>query len=377
MRCNRWKVLLLLIAMLVSSMKVFALSADSAILIDAASGKVLKEVNAYQKRGMASTTKIMTALVALENSNPDDVVTVSATASGVEGSSLYLVVGEKLTMEQLLYGLMLHSGNDAATAIAEHVAGSVDDFAVLMNKKAVELGLKNTHFTNPHGLDNEQHYTTAYDLAMLTKHALQNETFAKIVATKQTKIGENEQTRYLTNHNKLLRMYEGANGVKTGFTKKDGRCLVSSATRDGITLIAVTLAACDDWNDHMEMFNYGFGNFKGHQCIRKGEQLYTVETRGCDQNLLAVTCDKDVFVTVKSDDITAIRVEHDLPQYVDKPIAQNEKVGTATIYIGSDIAATADLIAQNEITLMKPSQTFEAKEEGIIETIVEFIDNLF
>ena len=220
---------------------VYAISAESAILIDADSGRVLFEKNAHTKRGIASTTKILTAIVVLENASSDEVVNVSYKAANTEGSSMYLKSGEKITVENLLYGLMLNSGNDAATALAEHTAGSVEEFAKLMNKKAKEIGMNSSSFANPHGLDNENHYSTAYDMAMLTKYAMENKTFKNIVGTK-TKIAKNENGdyKYLTNHNKLLSIYEYCLGVKTGFTKKCGRCLVSFSEKNGVKLIAIT-----------------------------------------------------------------------------------------------------------------------------------------
>lgn len=235
-------------------------SAQSAILMEAESGTVLWSENADARLPMASTTKIMTALVALEAGDPDDVIRVPPEAVGTEGSSVYLVEGEELTLEQLLYALLLESANDAAVAIACGVAGSVEAFAGLMNRKAQELGLCRSHFTNPHGLDNAEHYTTARELAVITRAALENDLFRTIVSTRKTTIPHagTDGVRLLINHNKLLRLYDGAIGVKTGYTKHSGRCLVSAANRDGVTLIAVTLNAPDDWSDHASLLNYGF-----------------------------------------------------------------------------------------------------------------------
>ena len=238
-------------------------SAQSAILTDAVSGACIWEKNADEALPMASTTKIMTALVALESLSPDTVITVPACAVGTEGSSVYLVEGEQLTLEQLLYALMLESANDAAVAIAVGVAGSVEAFADRMNQKADTLGLSDTHFSNPHGLDAEDHYTTARELAIIASHALQHDLFRVIVSTQKTTIphvGE-EDARLLVNHNKLLQLYEDCIGVKTGYTSKSGRCLVSAAERDGVTLIAVTLNASDDWSDHQKLLDYGFTQY--------------------------------------------------------------------------------------------------------------------
>lgn len=252
----------------------YAISSKSAILIDVNSGRVLYEHNSYEKLPMASTTKIMTGLLACESGKLDKTVKVSPFASGTEGSSLWLKIGEKQTLENLTYGLMLKSGNDAAVSIAEYLGGSVDAFALLMNKRAKEIGAVNTNFKNPHGLDTEEHYTTAYDLALIAREAMKNKKFREIVSTKTYSIPmEGEKwDRALKNHNKLLWRYDGCNGVKTGFTKKCGRCLVSSAEKGNEKLICVTLNAPDDWNDHTQLLNYGFDNFTSKNVIEKGKK---------------------------------------------------------------------------------------------------------
>ncbi len=240
-----------------------ALSAASAILLAPQSGAVLHAHNADERRPMASTTKIMTALVVLEHCALDTVVTIPREAVGVEGSSIYLFEGEQITVRDLLYGLLLSSANDAAVALALHTAGSVPAFAALMNERAAELSLRDTHFENPHGLHSDGHYTTARELALITAEALKNPVFAEIVSTVRHTAKQNgtDATRLFLNHNKLLRSYEGAIGVKTGFTKASGRCLVSAAERDGLTLIAVTLNAPSDWRDHTALFDWGFSEY--------------------------------------------------------------------------------------------------------------------
>ena len=239
-------------------------SARGAVLMEADSGQVIFGQNQHAKLPMASTTKIMTALVALESLPLDTRITIPPEAVGIEGSSIYLCEGEILTLEDLLYALLLESANDAAVAIALSVDGSVEAFAARMNRKAYELGLTNTHFVNPHGLDHEEHYTTAYELGVITAAALQNPAFRQICSTDRKTIplhGE-EGVRLLLNHNKLLDSFDGCIGVKTGFTKKTGRCLVSAAEREGVTLVAVTLNAPDDWRDHTAMLEYGFGMYE-------------------------------------------------------------------------------------------------------------------
>ena len=238
-------------------------SAASYALLDPVSGKLIAEKDADTRRPMASTTKIMTALIVLERCDLEATVTVDQRAVGVEGSSIYLFATEQIKVHTLLYALMLASANDAAAALAIHTAGSIESFAVLMNEKAAALGLKDTHFCNPHGLHDNAHYTTARELALLTAAAMENKTFSEIVATARysaPQIGTNASRLFL-NHNKLLRTFDGAIGVKTGFTKTSGRCLVSAAGRDGLTLIAVTLNDPNDWRDHTALYEWGFSQY--------------------------------------------------------------------------------------------------------------------
>ncbi|MDB4866155.1 MAG: dacB [Cohnella sp.] len=249
--------------------------AQAAVLIDVTSGRILFSQRGDQPMKIASLTKIMTAIVAIEHGNLDDMVTVSIRAAGKEGSSLYLKAGEKITLRNLLYGLMLRSGNDAAVAVAEHVGGSVEGFAYLMNRKAEQLGLSNSHFVNPHGLDDKGQYMSANDLARLSTYALHNDVFRNIVKTSiKTAPNPNETWNYKwVNKNKMLRMYEGADGVKTGFTRQAFRTLVSSATRNGQQLAVVTLNDGDDWADHRKLLDYGFAHFPLQQVVQQGEPV--------------------------------------------------------------------------------------------------------
>ncbi len=248
-------------------------SAKSCILIDADSGRVLYEKNADDRSLIASTTKIMTALVVCQQCNVLDRVEIMPEAVGIEGSSMYLRAGEVLTVQDLLYGLMLCSGNDAAVALAIYCGGTVEGFVQLMNDEAHRLGLLNTHFENPNGLDNEHHYSTARDLAKLTAFAMKNPVFCKTVSTKNVRVGE----RQLTNHNKLLWRYEGADGVKTGYTKAAGRILVSTAKREGRRLIAVTINDPDDWRDHANLLDMGFSRYKPQVLVHSGATVGSVE----------------------------------------------------------------------------------------------------
>ena len=253
-----------------------AYSAQRAILLDSDTGRVLYADDANERSLIASTTKIMTALVVCEQCNVLDRVRIPKEAVGIEGSSMYLQEGEILTVQELLYGMMLRSGNDAATALAIYCAGTVEGFAQLMNDKAHRLGMNDTHFDNPHGLDSPSHYSTAADLALLTAHAMNNPIFRKTVSTKEVTIGH----RFLRNHNKLLWKLEGADGVKTGYTKAAGRTLVSSASRSGRRLIAVTINAPDDWNDHCSLHESGFSGFKNVNLIQAGTLIGYTEVAG-------------------------------------------------------------------------------------------------
>ncbi|MBU5466302.1 D-alanyl-D-alanine carboxypeptidase [Virgibacillus sp. MSJ-26] len=234
-------------------------SAEASILLDQSTGDVLYEKNAHNKQQIASITKIMTAIIAIELGQMNEEAKTSRRAIYTEGSSIYLEQGEKMTIEDLLYGLMLRSGNDAAVAISEHIGGSVEGFVHLMNEKAKWLGMTNTQFANPHGLTDEDHYSTAYDMAILMQYAMANEEFRKISGT--TSYQAENRTYYWQNKNKFLtKYYEYSTGGKTGFTKKSGRTLITTAKKDNIELIAVTLNAPDDWNDHTVLYEWGFEN---------------------------------------------------------------------------------------------------------------------
>lgn len=252
------------------------LSAEGAALIDVESGRILYSKNGSKKMRIASLTKTMTAIVAIEMGKLDAQITVPPEGVGVEGSSIYLKKGEKLTLEELLYGLMLRSGNDAAVTIATHIGGSVPGFTYLMNEKAAMIGMEHTNFMNPHGLDDSnQHYSTPEDMAKLSAYALHNPVFRQIVSTKVKDISwEGEQwDRRLLNKNKMLHLYNGADGVKTGYTKLAKRCLASSATRDGRQLATITLNASDDWNDSAKLMDWGFANFPLKELVAKGQEV--------------------------------------------------------------------------------------------------------
>ncbi len=319
-----------------------SVSAQFSCVMEAETGQVLYEKNAYSRHSMASTTKIMTALLAIEKGNLSDMVTVSKQAAGTEGTSLYLAAGDTVTLSDLLYGLLLQSGNDAAIAIAEHISGSVEQFAESMTARAKEIGAQNTAFQNPNGLDAEGHYTTAYDLALITREALKNETFAEIAATKSKTIQDGKQT--VVNHNKLLTLYPGCVGVKTGFTKKTGRCLVSSAVRDGKQFICVTLHAPDDWNDHTRLLDYAFSETIRYPLIAKGMTVNSTTVKNGVSASVELTATEDFYITArKADPFQNIDIRLEIPESFTAPIFKGETAGCAKIYCGDAVIGTVPL----------------------------------
>ena len=316
-----------------------AVSAACAILVDAGSGRVLYAHNAQERRPIASTTKLMTALVAVE-STPDlsQPVTIREADTRTEGSSMYLKAGEVLTLEELLYGLLLASGNDAALAIARHCAGDVDTFLSWMNQRARDLGMEDTHFATPNGLEDEDNYSTAADMALLAAAVLDNSTLAPMVAAKSVTMG----TRTLVNHNKLLWRYEGCVGLKTGYTDKAGRTLVSAATRQGQTLIAVTLNDPDDWDDHAALFDYGFGTCPSHLLARGGRQIGSVPVQGSLVPFVPVEAYRDVTYPLTASE--RVRVEIRLPERVRAPVEAGQIAGRMTFLLDGQVIGQTYLV---------------------------------
>ena len=317
----------MLAAVLFFPVRASAISAGKAILMDAATGRVLFERNADEQSLIASTTKIMTALVVCQQCNVLDRVRIPAEAVGIEGSSLYLREGEVLTVQDLLYGLMLHSGNDAAVALAIYCGGTVEGFAELMNDKARALGLENTHFVNPHGLDAAEHYSTASDLAVLAAYAMEDPIFRQTVSTKTVTAGE----RSLRNHNKLLWQVDGAEGVKTGFTKAAGRILVSSASRNGRRLVAVTINAPDDWNDHAQLLEEGFSRYELRQIVAAGECIGTLDVVGGDGSQVSLMAAEGFFFPVAEDETVTLGIPG--PGFVYAPVVEGADAGTVRVCI--------------------------------------------
>lgn len=330
-----------------------SVSAKSAVVIDLSAKRILYEKDAFTKRGMASTTKIMTALIAIENLKLDEVITVSPYAAGTEGSSIWLSPGENMSVNDLLYGLMLASGNDAATALAESVAGSEAAFTLLMNKRAAAIGANNTNFTNPHGLPDENHYTTAYDLALISAEAMENELFRQICATQHKTISwEGSQwDRSLTNHNKLLKRYEHCVGIKTGFTKKDGRCLVSAAEKDGRCLIAVTLSAPDDWNDHIKILDFCFDKYKSFTVLEEGKSGGVFIPDDPNMGDIGLIYEKGYVISATDDEIKLLKTEKELD--INYPVKKGQCVGKVNVFLGETKVGSVKLIAANDAVINK------------------------
>ena len=305
-------------------------SARSAVLFDPLTGAVHFEKDAYTRRSMASTTKIMTALVALDLYDPKAWVTVDRAWTGIEGSSMYLKPGEQLQIIDLLYGLMLMSGNDAAVALASVLTGDPDDFTELMNRKAAELKLENTAFANPNGLEGEGHYSTAYDMARLMAAAMQHPLFREIAGTASCE----RAGRYMNNHNKLLGMYEGCVGGKTGYTRKAGRCLVSVAERQGRQLIAVTLDAPDDWNDHMAMYDACFDGLCMTGLSAAGT-IGSIPVADGQGNVCPLYAEEGFSMALLPGEQEKIRLKLCGPRMVYGPIAAGEEYGYLTVSLGA------------------------------------------
>ena len=301
-------------------------SAQSAVLMCVNSGEILFSKNENKKLPMASTTKIMTSLIALEAAIPDKEIVVTHDMVSVEGTSMGLFEGDSVSLSELVYGMMLQSGNDAANTVAYVLGETPEKFAEMMNKRAKEIGMNNTNFVTPSGLDDENHYSTAYDMALLAAECIKNPEFRNISSKKSAKLtyGNPPYPRTLTNHNKLLWKYSDSIGIKTGFTKKSGRCLVSAAERNGITLVAVTLNAGDDWNDHISMFEYGFSKCNSCElsCDLSDKFLKVV---GGNESYAAIKSARNpVYLSGKECSVMIY-----LKQFEYAPISDGEIVGTA------------------------------------------------
>ncbi|MCC8120635.1 MAG: D-alanyl-D-alanine carboxypeptidase [Oscillospiraceae bacterium] len=316
------------------------LSAESAVLMDAASGRVLYERSAHQPRDIASITKLMTALVAVERSDSlDEIVTIQPQWTGVEGSSLYLKPGEQVSLRTLLYGLLLQSGNDAAVAIAGYCAGDVESFVGWMNDRAAQLGMEQTHFSNPNGLSEQEHYSTAYDMALLAAACCDNPTVAEIAATRSITL----EGRSLTNHNKLLWLYPGCTGLKTGYTQLAGRTLVSSAEKQGQTLVAVTLCDPDDWDDHAALFDFGFSTYPLKTLCSAGDTVAHLPVSGSLTAFVPVQAGETLTWPLAEGEQVETRLE--LPDSLEAPVVQGQSVGELCFYLEGELLGQVELLA--------------------------------
>lgn len=328
----------LLAVVLLFSVPVRAVSAQKAIMIDASTGRVLYEKCADEQSLIASTTKIMTAIVVCEQCNVLDRMRIPKEAVGIEGSSMYLQEGEVLCIQELLYGLMLSSGNDAAVALAIYCGGTLEGFVQCMNDKAHVLGLTGTHFENPNGLDSPGHYSTARDLAILSAYAMQNPIFYKTVSAKTVTIGN----RTLRNHNKLLWQVEGVDGIKTGYTKAAGRILVSSAARAGRRLIVVTINDPDDWRDHAHLLEDGFSRYTVKTLVREGDILASREVVGGEGgNVDLIASDEFVYPLASEETVTFF-----VPgtEFVYAPVAEGAQAGFAHVLIDGKTVGKVPLV---------------------------------
>ena len=340
------------------------ISARSAALYEPETGRFLYSKNADTRMPMASTTKIMTALIAAEYTSLDEIVTIPYEAEGVEGSSAYLKCGDEVTMEELLYALLLRSANDAAVAIAYHTAGSVEGFADMMNERTEALGLCNTHFTNPHGLDDKEHYTTAHDLALIAAEAMKNDLIREICSTYKRGFVRDDLPILYVNHNKLLRGYDGAIGVKTGYTKKSGRCLVGAAERDELRFITVTLDAPDDWNDHKALFDLGFATLEKIKFANEGDYTYSLPvTEGA--------ADEVEITNLLGDSVILDRGVHEvkeyvkLPEFASAPIKRGDILGEVIFTLDGKEASRIKLVATADVEKKRPKSIFEKLIESL------------
>lgn len=332
-------------------------TARAAVLIERESGRVLLHRNTREKLPMASTTKVMTALLTLENGNMDDVVTVGRNAYGVPGTSIYLSLGERITLRDLLYGLMMASGNDAAVAIAEHIGGDVETFCRMMTQRAAELGCTDTCFLTPHGLPKDGHYTTAHDLALIAREAMSHQLFREIVSTKRASIPweGRSYSRILHNKNRLLSDYEGATGIKTGYTRAAGRCLVFGAKRNGMEVIGVVLNCADWFNEAQRLMDAAFERYERFDVLDEHEMVRVLPVREGTQETAVIVAGGKLGAPIRKGQVPVL--EYDLPEEIVAGAEQGDAVGEARMLIAGETVASVPLILSE--TLAKRDYAFE------------------
>ncbi len=340
----------MLAAVLILPCPVYGISAQKAIVTDAGTGRVLYEKDAHSRSLIASTTKIMTGLLICEQCNVLDRMKIPKAAVGIEGSSMYLQEGEVLTLQELLYGLMLSSGNDAAVALAIYCGGTVEGFVQMMNEKAYRLGMTGTHFENPNGLDSPHHYSTAADLATLAAYAMENPIFRQTVSTKTVRAGN----RTLQNHNKLLWRVEGADGVKTGYTKAAGRILVSSALRQGRRLICVTINDGNDWQDHQTLLEDGFSGYTLCSIVREGDYMGSMSVLGGQSEQVQLLAAGDFSFPLADGESPQIQLSG--PGFAYAPVVQGEDAGHAYICLNGKAVGKVPVVYGQTVELEKPQK---------------------
>lgn len=340
-----------------------SISAEAYILYCADNGQIINSKNENKKMKPASTTKIMTSLIALEESASSNKKVTFTDEMVAEGSSMYLKVGEQVTLEDLATGMMMSSGNDAANATALTVSGSIENFAEHMNTRAKQIGMNDTHFVTPSGLDDENHYSTAYDLALLMTYALENEDFAELTSQKSATVDfiepESKKVTY-SNHNRLLSLYEYCTGGKTGYTMAAGRCLVSSAKKDGLTLVCVTLNDRNDWNDHIALYDYGFEKYSCY-CSDDSNFYADIPCVGGKSDKVAVTGEKDTSIVVESEDKSKIEQKIYADSFLYAPIEKNYVVGRIDYLIDGKIVSSVNLVAVEKIENKKENKNIFTK----------------
>lgn len=349
------------------------ITAKAAVVMDAQTGLILYDKNAEMRRYPASTTKMMTLIVALENGNLKDLVTASKKAYETEGSSMFLEHGESLEMLDLLYGIMLVSGNDATVAVAEHIAGSVEAYAKMMTDKAHEIGAVNTNFVNSSGLPDPNHYTTAHDLARIAAYGYKNPMFTQIVSSKLhiTPWTGKEHGRELNNENRMLWLYDGANGVKTGYTNAAGRCLVSAAKRDGIQLIAVVLDSEYMWNDSIALLNYGFDNIRLKTFLRKGEKVKSVKVQSGKRDSVNLKIDDNLAVPVADGEASNFKTVFEIADSIEAPVYKGQKLGKAKVLYKDREVASMDLRAAEDVEIKSLFRTLTGFFSGIFNSFAK------
>lgn len=340
-------------------------SAKGMAVLEMNSGRVLASHNMHTKLKMASTTKIVTALTVIENCEDlDTPFRIDDKAVGVEGTSIYLKYGEVLSARELLYGLMLRSGNDASVALALHCAESVPKFAEMMNQTAKKCGANDSNFVNPHGLDADGHYTTAYDLALITTKAMQNKTFKEIVSTKNIKISGGESgTRYLVNKNRLLNSLDGCVGVKTGFTSKAGRCLVSAVERENMTVVCVVLNCGPMFEESANLLNQAFDNYKNVELLKSYNNICSIPVEDGEKNKVRVYNPCGFCYPLTNEEQANIYVDYDLPNQLKAPIKAEQKVGVAKVYFKDKLLFETDVLAMEDI-----------KSDAVVSKIKEIVE---